>query len=117
MIDEALGVWYGEEETGDAAGEEYSRAGLVTRFGPDTVVALKADRSSSDVEFISTSLSSDDRKEGCPVASLSIRAVGDSARWPFIWRLGPAIEDDASGRSSTRRVRGRFNFRSGSAGG
>jgi hypothetical protein len=59
-MDRPRGVW-DEEDDGDAAGEEYSIEGLVTRFGPDVVVALNADLdvSSSDVAPISTSFNKD----------------------------------------------------------
>jgi hypothetical protein len=87
-------------------------------------VALKADLevSSSEVVAISTSLSSDDKKDGSPFASLRIRDVGDDGRsWPFDGLLELAMtgdaEDDDAGLSSILRVLGRFNFLSGSLGG
>jgi hypothetical protein len=96
----------------------------VTRFGPETVVALNADLevSSSDVVAISTSLRSDDRNDGSPFVSLSMRELGDDGRSrPLACRLELAMtgdaEDDDSGLSSTLRVLGRFSFRSGSCGG
>ena len=54
----------------------------MTRFGAEVVVALNADLevSSSDVVAISTSFRSDDKKDGSPFVSLSIREVGDDAR-------------------------------------
>lgn len=93
----------------------------MTRVGADTVVALKADLDVSSSEFvaISTSLRSDDRKDGSPFVSLSALDGGDPLRLPFGWRLELAIEGDVEeepGLSMTRRVRGRFSFRSGSAG-
>lgn len=93
----------------------------MTRFSPETVVALKADLevSSSDVVAISTSLRSDDRKDGSPFVSLSMRVVGDDGRSrPFGCRLELAMagdaEEDDSGLSNILRVLGRFSLRSGS---
>jgi hypothetical protein len=92
----------------------------VTRVGAEAVVALKADRdvSSSDVA-ISTSFRRDDKKDGSPLVSLNGREDGDPVRLLFDCRLELAITgeaDDDSDLSRTRRVRGLFNFRSGSAG-
>jgi hypothetical protein len=70
----------------------------VTRLGPEIVVALKADLevSSSDVVAISTSLRSDDKKDGSPFASLSMREVGDEGRSrSFGCRLELAMTGDA----------------------
>lgn len=95
----------------------------MNRFGAETVVALNADLevSSSDIVAISTSLRSDDRKDGSPCVSWSMREVGDDGRsWPLDCRLELAIIGDAeedSGLSNILRVLGRFNFRSGSLGG
>lgn len=93
----------------------------MTRVGSPAVVALNADREVSSSELgISTSLSNDDKNDGSPLVSLIGREGGDTGRRPFGGRLGPAIvgeADDDSTLSMTRRVRGRFNFRSGSAGG
>lgn len=96
----------------------------MTRFGPETVVALNADLevSSSEVVAISTSLRSDDRNDGSPFVSLSMREVGDDGRSrPFGCRLELAMtgdaEDDEAGLSSILRVLGRLSFRSGSLGG
>jgi hypothetical protein len=96
----------------------------VTRLGPETVVALKADLevSSSDVVAISTSLRSDDKKDGSPLASLSMREVGDGGRSRLLGcRLELVMtgdaEDDDAGWSNILRVLGRFSLRSGSLGG
>jgi hypothetical protein len=77
VIDIARGEWYVEEGgEGDAAGEEYSREGLVTRFGI-LIVVVKAglDVSSSEVA-VSTSLSSCVKNEGSPLASCTARDEG-----------------------------------------
>ena len=82
MIDEARGVCCRDEAgDGEAAGDVYSREGLVTRFGPETVVALNADLavSSSDAPT-STSFKRDDRNEGSPLASVKGREDGDPGR-------------------------------------
>jgi hypothetical protein len=65
VIDDARGVWDVDGD-GEAAGDECSIEGLVTRLPPETVVPLKADLevSSSEVAPLSTSLRSDERKEG-----------------------------------------------------
>lgn len=65
VMDKPLGV--GElEDVGEAAGEEQPRDGLVTRFGPPDVVALKPERdvSSSEAAPMSTSFRSDWRNDG-----------------------------------------------------
>jgi hypothetical protein len=82
VIDSARGVCCRDEGgDGEAAGDEYSIDGLVTRLGPETVVALNADLavSSSDAP-ISTSFKSDDRNEGWPLASVKGRDNGDPVR-------------------------------------
>lgn len=85
------------------------------------VFTLRADRdvSSSDAEAASTSLRSEERNDG-PGDSFSMRDRGEFARAiPFdLLELAIAgvVDDDTSGRSGTRRVRGRFSFRSGSLG-
>ena len=106
---------------GEAAGEEKSKGGLVTRAGIPFVVALNADLEVSSSECgISTSLSNDDKNDGSPLVSLKGLDGGEARRCRFGGRLGPATvgeADDDSTLSMTRLVRGRFNFRSGSVGG
>lgn len=92
----------------------------MTRFGPEIVVAENADRSSSEADAISTSFRRDDKNDGSPLASFRMRTVGDpEISWLLDMRLEPAFEGavaEDSGLSKTLRVRGRFNFRSGSCG-
>ena len=75
--------------------------------------------SSSEVA-VSTSLRSCVRKEGSPFVSCTVRDEGLPRRLVSLaWRLEvgrDAAADDGPGASRTRRVRGRFNFRSGSFG-
>lgn len=91
----------------------------MTRFGMESVgVNVDLDVSSSDVA-VSTSLSNCVRNDGSPFVSCNAREGLPRRLIPLLWRLEVAIDpaaDDGPGASSTRLVRGRFNFRSGSFG-
>lgn len=92
----------------------------MTRVGIEGVV-VKGDLEVSSSEVaVSTSFSSWVRKEGSPFVSGKGRDDGLTRRLvPFVCRLEDATDaaaDDGPGASRTRRVRGRFNFRSGSFG-
>lgn len=112
----ARGVWYVEGGgEGDAPGEENSVEGLVTRIGPRTAAPKFGRGVSSSEVAVSTSLSKEDRNEGSALVSivgrigLPARLLVEPARDVIV---GDAAEELAV--SSTRLVRGRFSFRSGS---
>jgi hypothetical protein len=108
---------------GEAPGDEKPSDGLVTRFGPGFtfVVALKNGRADSSSEVaVSTSLNSDDKKEGSPLVSINGRAglperISEE-RWVLRIAGREALELSGIVGGRTIRVRGRFNFRSGSRG-
>lgn len=92
----------------------------MTRFGIESVVVKVGLEVSSSGVAVSTSFSSCVRKEGSAFVSCNKRDEGLPRRLvPLVLRLEVAIDaaaDDGPGASRTRRVRGRFNFRSGSLG-
>ena len=107
------GCWY----TGDSPGEECcgeQARSTMTRLGCGAAISLSrsANRSTS------TSWRSDWRKPGALDASPVVAIGGDVAgpcgpSWLLGLRRAPAADDSPLPLSIWRRVRGRFNFRSG----